>query len=137
MSMEKVRALMKEAGWGDLATTDGERAFVRPMGGWAWVGEELWCATGADSDKVAQLKTKPHAEYCFTDKQGRHVRISGPVTVSTDQDDKDKLYALVPALKEHIADPKSPQYVVLRMHVERARLMDSHDLQYTEVALKG
>jgi len=133
MSMERVKAIMKEAGWGDLATTDGERAHLRPMGGWAWVGGELWCATGAASDKVAQLKQHPDAEYCFTDKEGRHVRIAGPCSVSTDQTDKDTLYELVPALKQHIPDPKSPEYVVLRMKPKRIRLMASHDLQYTDV----
>ena len=133
MSMDRVKALMKESGWGHLATTDGKRASVRPMGGWAWVEGELWCATGAGSDKVAQLKQHPDAEYCFIDKQGRHVRIAGPCTVSTDQTDKDELYELVPALKQHIADPKSPEYVVLRMTPKRIRLADTRDLQYTDV----
>ena len=136
MSMEAVKALMKEAGWGNLATTDGEKAFTRPMGGWAWVGKELWCATGADSDKVAQLKKRPHAEYCFITRDGRHVRISGPCAVSADQADKDKLYELVPALKQHIDDVKSPQYVVLRMQPEHIRLMTTEDMHYTEVELE-
>jgi len=133
MSMDTVKAIMKEAGWGDLATTDGEKAYLRPMGGWAWVEGELWCASGAGSEKVSQLKQRPDAEYCFTDRQGRHVRIAGPCTVSTHQTDKDTLYELVPALKQHIADPKSPEYVVLRMKPASIRLMASHDLRYTDV----
>jgi len=133
MSMDEVREIMQAAGWGDLATTDGQRAYVRPMGGWAWVEGELWCATARQTDKVAQLQKCPNAEYCFIDREGRHVRLSGPCTVSTDQGDKDTLYELVPALKEHISDPKSPEYVVLRMKPERIRLMVSTDLQYVEV----
>lgn len=44
MSLETVKELMKEAGWGTLATTDGEKVGCRPIGGWTWVGDELWCA---------------------------------------------------------------------------------------------
>jgi len=132
MSIESVRTLMQEAGWGYLATTDGEKAAVRPMGGFAWVQNELWCATFVSSDKVAQLNKKPGAEYCFADKDGRHVRIAGACTVSADQGDKDKLYELVPALRKHIADPKSPAYVVLRMNVESIRMMETTDMKCLE-----
>jgi general stress protein 26 len=135
MSMETVKSVMKQAGWGFLATTDGTKAAVRPMGGWAWVDKELWCATGARSDKVRELKGCPQAEYCFCDREGRHVRVAGSVAVSTSQPDKDKLYQLVPALREHIDDPKSPEYVVLRMAPTRIRLMATTGMQYTEVAL--
>ena len=80
-----------------------------------------------------------HAEYCFCDPAGRHVRLAGPVAVSTRQADKDKLYSLVPELKEHIDDPKSPGCpppggrVVLVMKPTTIRLMATTDMQYTEV----
>ena len=44
-----------------------------------------------------------------------------------------KAQGVPPALKQHIADPKSPEYAVLRMTPKRIRLMASHDLQYTDV----
>ena len=133
MSMEIVRKIMKEAATGFLATTDGQKPAVRPNGGWAWVEGELWCATAASSAKVAQIKARPYAEYCFADKEWRHVRISGPTTVSTDNKDKKKLYDLVPELKNHISDPTSPDYVVLRTKPEKIRLMDSKDMKYKDV----
>ena len=125
MSLEKVKALMKDVGWGALATTDGEKVGVRPIGGWAWIDNELWCATGISTDKVAQLRKVPYAEYCFGKKEGEHVRIAGPCTVSTNDDDKLRLYEAAPILKEHIKEPKSPEYVVIRMRPERIRLMVS------------
>jgi len=135
MGIDKVKALMKEVGWGSLATTDGETVGVRPMAGWAWMGDELWCATGRSSDKIAQLHKVPHAEYCFGKKEGQHVRIAGPCTVSTDNADKRKLYDAVPMLKHYIDDPASPEYVVIRMRPERIRVMDSPDLTYEEITL--
>ena len=132
MNVDEVKAFMKEVGWGYLATTDGEKVGVRPMGGWAWVEGELWCASGKPSDKVAQLEKVPHAEYCFCSKDGRHARIAGSCTVSTDQEDKSTLYELVPALKDHISDPTSPEYVVLRLKPDRIR-MTTTDMSYTEI----
>ena len=134
MEMEEVKAFMKKVRWGYLATSDGEKVGVRPMGGWAWVEGEFWCASGKPSDKVSQLEKVPYAEYCFCDAEGGHVRIDGPCTISVDQDDKQKLYDLVPALKGHISDVTSPGYVVLRMKPERVRAMKP-DMAYEDVPI--
>jgi general stress protein 26 len=132
VSIEKVKSLTKEAGWGTLATTDGKTVGVRPMGGWAWFEDELWCATSAASDKVTQLRAVPHAEYCFCKLDGEHVRISGPCTISTDNDDKLKLYQAVPLLKNYIEEPADPDYFVIRMKPGRIRVMQK-DMAYEEV----
>jgi uncharacterized pyridoxamine 5'-phosphate oxidase family protein len=135
MNIEEVKTFMKEVGWGVLATTDGEKVGARPVGGWAWMGNQLWCATGASSDKIAQLTRVPYAEYCFCAKEGKHVRISGLCTISEDNNDKLKLYEAVPALKDHIEDPASPEYVVLRMKPERIRAMATSEMSYQEIEL--
>jgi general stress protein 26 len=135
MSLERVKSLMKELGWGAFATTDGKIVGVRPMGGWAWMGDELWCATSAPSDKVAQLEKAAHAEYCFGKPEGEHARIAGHCTISANNADKLKLYEAVPLLKNYIEDPTSPEYVVIRMKPERIRLMEAADMSYTDVPL--
>lgn len=134
MTLEEAKAFMKEVGWGCLATSDGQMVGCRPMGGWAWMGEELWCAAGASSDKIAQLRKVPHAEYCFAKPSGEHLRIAGLCTVSTDNADKRKLYDAVPMLKDYIPDPAGPGYVVIRMVPRRMRLMLG-DLDYEDVKL--
>ncbi|MFH1616193.1 MAG: pyridoxamine 5'-phosphate oxidase family protein [Planctomycetota bacterium] len=137
MDLEQVKEFMKQAAWGTLATTDGRRVGVRPMGGWAWKQNQLWCATDAASDKIAQLKKVPHAEYCFCDAAGKHLRIAGPCTISTDNDEKLWLYKAVPALKDHIPDPAAPHYVVIKMTPDNIRSMESTDLKYTRVKLNS
>jgi len=134
MNMDDVRALMKEVGWGDLATTDGRTVGVRPMGGWAWKGKELWCATGANSDKIKQLRKVPQAEYCITRRDGLHVRIAGTCTISDDAGDKQWLWEACPLLRKHIPDPASPEYVVIRMTPTRVRaMMDPTAEAYEEI----
>lgn len=99
------------------------------------MGQELWCATSTSSEKIAQLRKVPHAEYCFGKQEGEHVRISGSCTISMDNEDKMKLYEAVPILKKFIEDPSSPDYVVIRMKPDRIRYMETNDLAYKEVSL--
>jgi general stress protein 26 len=136
MNIEQVKQFIKEVRWGFLATTDGRKVGVRPMGGLAWKRNQFWCATSASSDKVSQLRKVPYAEYCFCDSTGKHVRIAGPCSISTDNAEKLWLYKAIPTLKDHISDPASPDYVVLKMTPDNIRIMESTDMAYKQVELK-
>ncbi len=136
MSMEQVHTIMKETGVGFLATTDGEKVGVRPVVV-KWVDGELWTSTFAGSDKAAQIKARPSVEYCFADKQWRHVRISGTCTISTDNADREKFFGMMPELKKYFSGPDDPNYVVLRTKVDRIRLIGPEEMQYTEVTPPG
>ena len=136
MTFEQVKQFIKEVHFGFLATTDGRKVGVRPMGGLAWKDSSLLCATFSESDKVAQLQKVPYAEYCFCDSTGKHVRIAGPCTVSSDSAEKLWLYKAVPVLKDYISDPTSPDYVVIKMTPDNIRAMESTDMKYSQVKLK-
>ena len=135
MNMEEVKKLMKEVGWGFLGTTDGKTVGVRPMGGWAWMEHELWCASMKSTDKISQLQTVAYAEYCFYTKEAKHVRIAGSCDISSDNNEKLRLYNANPILKDHIDDPASPDYVVIKLRPDRIRMMEATDLTYNEIEL--
>jgi general stress protein 26 len=136
MTLEQLKQFIKQVHWGFLATTDGTKVGVRPMGGLAWKDNQLLCATFSASDKVAQLRKVPYAEYCFCDSTGKHVRIAGPCTISTDNAEKLWLYKALPSLKEHVSDPASPDYVIIKMTPDNIRAMEGTDMKYTQVKLK-
>jgi len=136
MTLDDVKALMKECQVGQFATTDGARPTVRPMGAWAWVEGELWLASGKHSNKVADLAKVPAAEISFMTADGRHVRIAGPCTVSEDNVDKDRLYRLVDMLEKYVDGPTDPEYVVLRLKPESVRAMVTDVIDYTDVPLE-
>lgn len=131
--MEKVRTLTNEAKTGFLATTNGRRAEVRPMGGWAWIDKELWMATALASSKVADLSACSRAEVCFMAADGRNVRIAGPCAVSRETADKHLLFQKVPMLASYVSGPEDPNYAVLRLRPRRVRLMESPDMGVVEV----
>ncbi len=67
MDFETVKDFMKQVGWGFLATSDGNKVGVRPMGSCVWMDDELWCASRDKTEKIAQLRKVPYAEYCVSD----------------------------------------------------------------------
>ncbi|MGA2915306.1 MAG: pyridoxamine 5'-phosphate oxidase family protein [Sedimentisphaerales bacterium] len=136
MNIEELKQFVKQVGWGYLATTDGKIVGVRPMGGLAWKDNQLLCATFSESDKIRQLKKVPYAEYCFCDSTGKHVRIAGPCSISTDSAEKLWLYKQLPELKKHIPDPAAPQYVIIKMTPDNIRTMSGSDMKYEQVKLK-
>jgi general stress protein 26 len=136
MNLEDVKKFTKEVGCGILATSDGTHVGARPMSGWAWKDNQFLCATVESSDKIAQLRKLPYAEYCFYDATGKHVRIAGPCTISTDNADKLWLYNAVPEMKNYFPDPAAPQYVVIKMTPDNIRCAEATDLRYTQVKLK-
>jgi uncharacterized pyridoxamine 5'-phosphate oxidase family protein len=135
MNFETVKNFMKEVGWGFLATTDGNKVGIRPMGSCVWMGSELWGATTDGTEKILQLRKVPYAEYCFSDGKGKHVRIAGSCTISNNNDDKLKLYEAVPVLKKYIKDPVEPEYIVIRMKPDRIRLMAEAGKGYEDIEL--
>ena len=136
MNLEELKQFTNQVHWGFLATTDGKIVGVRPMGGLAWKDRHLLCATFSESDKIAQLKKVPYGEYCFCDSTGKHVRIAGPCSISTDSAEKLWLYNQLPELKKHIPDPAAPQYVIIKMSPDNIRIMESADMKYSQIKLK-
>jgi len=67
---------------------------------YAGCSRELWAATTDGTEKIMHLGEVTYAEYCFSDREGKHLSIAGPCTVSTNNDDKLKLYEAVPILKK-------------------------------------
>lgn len=134
MNIEGVKLLMQEVRWGVLASTDGTVVGVRPMGSWAWMDDELWCATSPASDKAVQIGKVRHAEYCFARPDGEHVRISGPCIVSGDITVKTRLFDALPSLKKHHADAGDPNFAVIVMKPDRIRYRGVGRHGYEEIS---
>jgi general stress protein 26 len=136
MNFEELKQFIKQTAWGYLATTDGKIVGVRPMAGLVWKDGQLLAATFSDSDKIKQLKKVPHAEYCFCDSTGKHVRIAGQCSISTDSAEKLWLYNQLPHLAKYFPDPASPQYVIIKMTPDNIRVMSVSTMKYEQVKLK-
>jgi len=137
MDFGQVKQLIDAAGVGYLATaTDDGVPKVRPMAGCVWVDGELWCASFLKTDKVDQIQANPQVEFCFMDPQWNHVRIGGDCRISTDTDDRRRIYGLLPELAEYVQGAEDPKLAVLRTTVGQIRAMTSDARRYVEVPLE-
>jgi uncharacterized pyridoxamine 5'-phosphate oxidase family protein len=133
MTLDDVRALMQRAGSAFLATTDGERASVRPMGSAAWVDGELWYCAALRSAKCDDIRLCPNVEICAADPEWNHVRIKGTCAISTGRDDRAKLLELVPEVGHYVSGPDDPDFAVLRVSPSCIRAAASGAMEYEHV----
>jgi uncharacterized pyridoxamine 5'-phosphate oxidase family protein len=136
MDFKSLKKFVKDVRWGVLATTDGKTVGVRPMGSFVWVGKELWCGAEKGQEKIAQLAKVPFAEYCFSDSNGEHIRIAGPCRVSTNNEDKIKLFSLVLSLHKFYNTPYDKALVVLRMRPTKIRQFCRKTYVYKNIRIK-
>ncbi|MCE5339587.1 MAG: pyridoxamine 5'-phosphate oxidase family protein [Planctomycetaceae bacterium] len=135
MNFEELKQFTKQTHWGYLATTDGKTVGVRPMGGLMWKDNQLLCATFTPSDKIKQLEKVPYAEYCFCDSTGKHVRVAGKCSISTDNAEKLWLYKQVPELAKYFPDPAMPEYVIIKMIPDNIRAVSGTDMAYEQIKI--
>ena len=136
MDFEGIKTFIKEARWGYLATTDGERPAVRPMGAVTWIDGMFCCATGTKDSKSEDIAKHHHIEYCFANKEGKHARMFGTCELSHKTEYKAKLIELYPFLGKFFKGPDDPEFVVLCMKPARIRFMDTDkSMEYDEVAI--
>ena len=88
--MEQVLNLLKEDGYGFLATVDNGKPRVRPFGFMFEEEGKLYFCTNNQKDVYKQLMVLPYIEYSRTSKDMVTVRISGNVTFTQDIDKKEK-----------------------------------------------
>ena len=77
-NMKEVQAYLKECGAFFIATTDGERPYVRPFGVSEIINDRLYIMTGKVKDVYRQMTANSHFEICALKKSGTEwMRLSG------------------------------------------------------------
>ncbi len=114
MTIEKVLEIIKDAGFGDMATMSGKQPRVRPMSFVVRDGLRLWSSTYRQSGKIREIEENNRVEICFTDKKKVHLRIEGIVDISGGPEKKKKLLELNPRVGGHFSDENDPNFV----HIE-------------------
>lgn len=88
--MEEILKLIKESGYGSLATVEDGKPRVRPFGFMFEEEGKLYFCTNNKKDVYKQLMDLPYVEYSVTSKNMVTARISGQVIFTEDLDKKEK-----------------------------------------------
>jgi len=89
--MEEILKVLKENGYGFLATVDNGKPRVRPFGFMFQEEGKLYFCTNSMKDVYKQLIELPYVEYSATSKDMVTVRISGEIIFSEELDKKEKV----------------------------------------------
>jgi uncharacterized pyridoxamine 5'-phosphate oxidase family protein len=100
-----------------LATTDGERAYVRPVM-LIFLDDRFFIATGSADAKCDQIRKRSYAEVCFypeDQSKGRYIRLNGRANLINDVQLKGEIMEVARFIKSYWTDPADEGYAVIEI----------------------
>lgn len=115
MTKEEVIDLIRDAGYGVLATAEGSQPRVRPMMPYLTEEGELLVALLGRSRTIDQIKKNPLVEICFVDRKMWYCRIAGSAKITQEMSKKQLLWDTIPMLKQYFGGPSDPNFILLEV----------------------
>ena len=113
MTKEEVIDLVKDTGFGFLATLDQKQPRVRPMMPYLSETGEMLLALLPRSRTITQIKTSPRVEICFVDRKMWYCRITGEARLSDDVQKKKIVWDNVPMLRQYFSGPMDTNFILV------------------------
>ena len=137
MQKEEVIDLIRDAGFGLLATMEGSKQpCVRPMMPYLTDDNRLLVALLGRSRTIAQVKQNPLVEVCFVDRKMWYARVRGKAKVSVSPDDKGILWDNIPMLRQYFGSIDDPNFYLVEIEIEEVEAMTPHQKLPETVSLK-
>ena len=115
MTKEEVIDLIKDAGYGVLASVSGNMPKARPMMPYLAEDGNLLLAVLNHSRIIAQIQENPLVEMCFIDRKMCFVRIAGNASLSQDMEKKQLVWNNIPMLRQYFGGPQDPNFVLIEI----------------------
>ena len=126
MTTEEAIDIIRDAGFGFLATCEGNQPHVRPMMPYLTEEGELLLAMLGRSRTMPQIKTNPNVEVCFVDRKMWYCRATGTALMSDDLKKKEIDFENVPMLRQYFAGPADPNYHLAVITIKSVEAMTPH-----------
>ena len=136
MTKDEVIDLMRDAGFGTLATMEGNQPRVRPMMPYlSDDNSQLLVALLGRSRTIAEAKKNPQVEICFVDRKMWYARVSGVAKISDEMDKKQILWDNIPMLKQYFGGPQDPNFVLMVVDIKSVEGMTPHQKTPEKIAI--
>src|SRR3989338_8472382 len=123
MTKEEIIDLIKDAGFGFLATTEGEQPRVRPMMPYLTDEGDFLLALLSHSRTIPQVKKNPLVEMCYVDRKMCYCRLTGKAKISTNLEKKEVVWNNIPMLRQYFSGPQDQNFVLLEIETVTAEAM--------------
>lgn len=123
MTTEEIFDLIKDSGFGFLATTEGKQPRVRPMMPYLDDDGQLLLALLSHSRTIKQIQENPLVEICYVDRKMWLCRITGKAKISQDLGKKEIVWNNIPMLRQYFSGPHDPNFVLMEIRSESIEAM--------------
>ncbi|MBI3602673.1 MAG: pyridoxamine 5'-phosphate oxidase family protein [Candidatus Omnitrophica bacterium] len=135
MNKEEAIDIVRDAGFGFLATVEENQPHVRPMMPYLTEEGELLLALLGRSRTIPQIKGNPNVEVCFVDRKMWYCRVSGTAVISNDVPKKTTVFEMVPMLRQYFAGPQDPNYHLAVIKIKSIEAMTPHSRLPEQISL--
>jgi len=135
MEKEEVIDLIRDAGFGLLATTEGNQPRVRPMMPYLTDDGRLLIALLGRSRTIPHIKENPLVEICFVDRKMWYCRIAGVGTISDNKESKETLWNNIPMLKQYFGGIDDPNFQLMEVEIQETEAMTPHQKEPQKISL--
>ena len=126
MTKEEVIDLIRDTGFGLLATNENNQPRVRPMMPYLTDDGRLLLALLARSRTIPQIEKNPMVEICFVDRKMSYCRIAGSAKITTNMEKKMLVFNGIPMLRQYFSQPEDPNFVLAEIQIKRIEAMTPH-----------
>jgi len=126
MTKEEIIDLIRDAGFGMLATTEGAQPRIRPMMPYLTDEGQLIVALLGRSRSIVQVKKNPQIEFCFVDRKMWYCRVIGKAKITNDRDKKETLWNAIPMLKQYFGGINDPNFYLMEIDIIEVEAMTPH-----------
>ena len=126
LTKEQAIDIIRDAGFGFFATTEGNQPRVRPMMPYLTEEGELLLAMLGRSRTIAQIKANPNVEICFVDRKMWYCRVTGTAQISGDLSKKQIVFENVPMLRQYFAGPQDANFYLAVIKIVSIEAMTPH-----------
>ena len=126
MTKEEAIDVIKDAGFGYLATMEGNQPRVRPMMPYLTDDDQFLAAFLGRARALEQIKKNPQIEVCFVDRKMWYCRITGKAKLTEDLSKKEMLWEGIPMLKQYFSGPQDKNFFMAEIEIEKLEAMTPH-----------
>ena len=136
MQKEEVIDLIKDAGFGVLATVNNNQPKARPMMPYLTEEGDLLLAVLSHSRTINDITVNPRVEICYIDRKMCFARIAGKAKISQEIEKKLMVWNNVPMLRQYFGSPQDPNYVLIEIETDSVEAMTPQQRKPDVLTLK-
>lgn len=120
MTKEEVIDLIRDSGFGMLATVEGKQPRVRPMMPYLTEDNRILIALLGRSRTIKEAKENPMVEICYVDRKMWYCRVTGKAKISDSKEDRQILWDNIPMLKQYFGGIQDPNFMLMEVEITGA-----------------